>query len=66
MANIVLISHYYLFDEFFNNLLIERVEAEEIKEEREIIIDDLEDINFGDLEKKFPNFLKYLKIWILD
>jgi hypothetical protein len=38
MEAIVPITHYTQFDTYFNNLLVEKVEAEEIPNDKEILL----------------------------
>lgn len=47
---LVPISHYTQFDEFFNNLLIERVEAEELPNKEEELL-----LKFRGITKVFTN-----------
>lgn len=53
MEAIVPITHYTQFDTYFNNLLVEKVEAEEIPNDKEIlpkfkgIFKTFENIDFG-------------------
>jgi hypothetical protein len=54
-------SHYTQFDEFFNNLLIERVEAEEIPNKEEELL-----LKFKEITKVFTNIDFGLRLGTLE